>query len=202
MNKTILAVGACIVSAAAGAVGGYFFAKRQLEEEYARIAREEIEEARVFYKKDEDATPEGALAKRRPGETLTTLDKEIAEKGRDEDPGPDMATLNKVLSGLKYGTPTVNGAKKPYVIAKDVFMNSEVGYPNVTLTYYSDEVLADETDTPVEDVEMTVGSKNLTRFGQQSDDPRVVYIRNDRLQVDYEVLLDDGSYAAAVGLDN
>jgi len=199
MKMKILAAGACVVSAAAGAVGGYFVARRKLEAEYAEIALVEIEEARVFYKRDDDATPEGALAKRRPGGTLSDRDKELAAASREV--GPPVAVLEKVLSGLKYGTPTVDGAKKPYVIAKDIFMNGETGYPNITLTYYADEVLADETDTPIEDVEMTIGSKNLTRFGQKSEDPRVVYIRNDRLQVDYEVVLDDGSYAAAVGLE-
>lgn len=196
----ILAVGACIVSAAAGAVGGYFFAKRQLEKEYAEIARQEIEEARVFYKKDDDSTPEGALAKRRPG---MHLDKTGLEDVHPEQiQGPPTDVLKKVLDGLKYGTPSEGGPKAPYVIAQDVFLNSEVGYPQVTLTYYADEVLADETDSPIEDIEMTVGIKNLTRFGQQSDDPRAVYIRNDRLQADYEVVLDDGTYAAVVGLDN
>ena len=32
------------------------------------------------------------------------------------------------------------------------------------------------------------------RFGHGSNDPNVVYIRNDRLKAEYEVLLNSGSY--------
>ena len=200
MKTKILAVGACIVSAAVGAVGGYFLARRKLEAEYAEIARTEIEEARVFYKKDEDSTPEGALAKRRPGSNLSDMDRQVAEEGRED--GPATGVLNRVLTGLKYGAPTVGGPKQPYVIAQDIFMNGEVGYPNITLTYFAgDEILVDEADEPIEDVEMTVGSINLTYFGRDSGDERVVYVRNDRLQIDYEVCLDDGKYSATVGLE-
>jgi hypothetical protein len=52
---------------------------------------------------------------------------------------------------------------------------------------------------PIPDVNATVGDGNLDRFGHRSKDPRVVYIRNEKLGIEYEVCKSDGSYAEEVG---
>lgn len=81
---------------------------------------------------------------------------------------------------------------KPYVIAPEESGN---GYNIVSLTYYADKVLADENDELIEDVEELVGFESLTHFGEYEDDS--VYVRNDRLGIDYEILLDQRTYAEA-----
>lgn len=80
---------------------------------------------------------------------------------------------------------------KPYLIHPDKFGELE-DYECIGFTYYSDGVLADDGDEKVKDIEDTVGSESLTYFGEYSDD--AVYVRNDRLKIDYEILRDERTY--------
>jgi hypothetical protein len=58
--------------------------------------------------------------------------------------------------------------------------------------------LTDEVDTIVPDVDATVGVENMLRFGHGSGDPNVVYIRNPKLEADFEVTRSAGKYAKEV----
>lgn len=84
--------------------------------------------------------------------------------------------------------------KEAYIIHQDEFYEDENGWENQqTLTFYAgDQVLCTVDDVPVHDGHRHVG-ENL-KFGHGSSDPNVVYIRNERLQVEYEVVRDPGSY--------
>lgn len=80
---------------------------------------------------------------------------------------------------------------KPYVITPEEFDN-KLGYEISSLTYYADGVLTDINDTVVEDIDDVVGLESLNHFGEYDDD--AVYVRNDRLRTDYEILLDSRKY--------
>jgi hypothetical protein len=87
----------------------------------------------------------------------------------------------------------------PYVIHYDE--REEMDYQVVTLTYYEqDDVVCDERDTVIDENEREklLGEKNLNRFGHGSNDPSVVYIRNDQLEIVYEVVKSPNSYAEEV----
>jgi len=89
-------------------------------------------------------------------------------------------------------------AGEPYVIHREEFDEEEPGYSQVTLTYYAgDNILCDDKDYPLENIGRIVGD-TLLRFGAGSGDPNVVYVRNDRLNAEYEILLHRGSYAIEV----
>lgn len=84
----------------------------------------------------------------------------------------------------------------PYILHKDEFMNDEMGFDQDTWTYYKgDDILVDETDTPVYNFHENTGP--LT-FGHGSGDPSVVYIRNEDLKAEYEVVLNDGYYSVEI----
>lgn len=88
---------------------------------------------------------------------------------------------------------------KPYVITQDEFTDSELGHQQETLTFYADDnVLADEQDMPIDDVPRVVGDEALASFGVGSGDSRVVYVRNERISMDYEIVLHDGNYGEIV----
>lgn len=86
----------------------------------------------------------------------------------------------------------------PEVVSPDEFENSEEEneYEKISLTYYEDQVLADEDDNPIEDVENLVGFESLTRFGEFEED--AVYVRNDRLKCYFEILRDKRLYSDVV----
>ena len=69
-------------------------------------------------------------------------------------------------------------------------MDSE--YEAKTLIYYADKVLADEEDQIIPNPSTLIGSNALNSFGQYEDD--CVYVRDDNLKVDYEVLLSQKTF--------
>lgn len=84
---------------------------------------------------------------------------------------------------------------KPYMISQEEYSNGE--YEPIGLTYYSDNILAtDDTMEPVEDVEGTVGFNSLSHLMQGGPDDDIIYVRNDRLRVDYEVMRDDRPFSS------
>lgn len=93
---------------------------------------------------------------------------------------------------------------QPYVISHDEFEENAYEHQQNTLTYYAgDDILADEREVHIEDVEGLVGIENLKLFGHGSRDSNVVYIRNERVEIDFEVTLNRGTYAEEViGLEH
>lgn len=92
---------------------------------------------------------------------------------------------------------------RPYVIEAAEWYTNDTDYDQITLTYWADDdVLADDAERVVMDVDTIVGGTNLHRFGFQSDNPDIVYVRNDRLRADYEISKDERNYAEVVhGID-
>lgn len=87
----------------------------------------------------------------------------------------------------------------PYVIAISEFATEEQQYTKETVTYYAqDEILVDDAERPIDDIEGTVGEVNLQFFGQASEDPDIVYVRNDKRDIDFEIVRVDKSYAEFV----
>lgn len=88
---------------------------------------------------------------------------------------------------------------KPFIITHDEYFENAHDYENYSYTWYEmDEVLCDEHDKPVEDTDEVIGDVHLTRFGSGSKDPNIVYIRNDRMGIDMELVRSKGSYLEEV----
>lgn len=78
---------------------------------------------------------------------------------------------------------------RPYVIHIEE-RDERDGYDGVSWTYFEeDDVLCNERDEIVDagDRERLIGDANLERFGHGSGDPDTVYIRNDALEMIFEV---------------
>lgn len=82
----------------------------------------------------------------------------------------------------------------PFVISRKLYAwDAEEGddYDKITLTYYPRaRILLDDEDDVIDDVANVVGWKNLSRFGDESDDGDVVYVRNRHLRTDFEIVRD------------
>lgn len=78
---------------------------------------------------------------------------------------------------------------RPYVISPEEFGElPEEEHAVLSLTYYSDGILADDYNEEVEDVDDKVGYDFASHFGEYEDD--AVHIRNDIRHTDYEILKD------------
>lgn len=89
---------------------------------------------------------------------------------------------------------------RPYVIHQDERYEIE-GYSEVSYTYYAaDDVLCNERDEVVDpaDRDNLIGEANLERFGHGCDDPMIVHIRNDNLEIVYEIIKSPNSFAEEV----
>lgn len=84
---------------------------------------------------------------------------------------------------------------EPYVISPEEFGEFE-DYEKISLTYYANQILADDNDKLVDDVEDVVGFDSLNSFGEYEDDS--VFVRNDRLKCDYEILLDQRKFSDVI----
>lgn len=85
---------------------------------------------------------------------------------------------------------------KPYVIHRDEYFGDERGFVQSTFTYYAgDNILVDEQDIPIAKFEDVVGE---LKFGHGSQDKNVVYVRNEDLRGEYEILKSEDSYEIVV----
>ena len=110
-------------------------------------------------------------------------DLEITYKDSEEEEDPDILDT----------TPSKD-APGPYVLEDD---NDSTASDKFTLFLYDDGVLASETEEIIEDVNGTVGMKNLDRIGEF--EPDVVYIRNEKRSADYEVIRQYRDFAMLSG---
>lgn len=210
------------VGIVAGAVvaGGvtYYVVNKRLSTKYERLAEEEIAQMREHYHAKQVAREE------KPD--LETLGKMTADLGYGAeqpqtapvaDPGApnttaavDSETKNvfeeaekrietkDAEEGWDYDVErSKRSAGKPYVIHKDE--QEEMGFTTTTFTYYEgDDVLCDERDRVVDGRDEILGTEFMEKFGHGSDDPNVVYIRNEDLAVEVEVCRSPNSYAEEV----
>lgn len=179
------------IGAVAGAAASWYFAKKK----YELIAQEEIKSVKdVFAKRIEAISHESS-------NDISDVE-EKAERAKDKlDIIKYASKLNDEgytnYSNVEMSFPDVEtketmGKETPYIISPDEF-GEEDEYETISLTYYADGVLADDMDYLVEDVEETVGNDYASHFGEYEDDS--VFVRNDRLKADYEILMDERNYS-------
>lgn len=188
MNCTLSKVLMFAAGAAIGSVVAWQLTKRK----YDRLIDEEIESvkeafSRYRYRGEEQSEPVA-------GDT-ETADQMTIEF--EEPAGPaDYEKYSKQYTKDHSNTETeeVKSMDKdgPYVIPPEDF-GEDSDYEIKSLTYYSDGVLTDDWDNVIEDVDDLIGKESLTHFGEYEEDS--VFVRDDRLKIDYEILRDVRNFA-------
>lgn len=130
---------------------------------------------------EEPAFPPGETEE----ETRTNLQRLISTYTGSDNEVNNEALINRAVVSSATKVP-------PFVISRELYAwDEEEGdeYSKNTLSYFPvQRVLLDEEEDPIEDIDNYVGWKNLRRFGDESGDPDVVFIRNRRLETDFEVV--------------
>lgn len=86
---------------------------------------------------------------------------------------------------------------EPLIITELEYMHDEEDYEKLSVSWYpGDRVLVDSTEQPIVDVEGTVGINNLNQL--DLDDKTVIYVRNNRLEQDFEIAIEQGTYRETV----
>lgn len=168
MNKGIVG----FLSFAAGGAIGFAAANKLMKDKYEQLVQDEIDSVKSAFRK-EHPLPE---KKQKPTkEERRQYSQRVNELGYSEEtkPAPD---------------------REPHVISPDEFGDQD-GYDEISLTYYADGTVTDDNDRAMDEdeIEESIGKESLSHFGEYEDDS--VFVRNDRLKVDYEILKDERTYA-------
>lgn len=182
MNKALY----FLLGVGVGAAGAYFYLKNRFEQ----YAQEEIDSVKETYK-----------AKQEPAEEKVEI-KHVKPDLKDLFPSD---IVKKVEEYKDYHTKVEkpdDPAHKPFSEEPEIISEEDFGeideYEKLTLTYYSDGILAEElSDEIVENADELVG----TDYIQELEESDAVYVRNDIEKTDYEIVKNLQTYKEVTGND-
>jgi hypothetical protein len=225
--KWVVLGGAVAGSLLLGGGGGYFIAVKKLNKEYDARLIEELQETKEFIQFTTEQDQENEI-KEAVEEILDEVDTiqpaaramvnyAGVEKVEDDEVLKAYDVLNRVTKDEVNHEEVVNVFDKgeepwdyakemasrdplfPYIISEDEFMENEGNREQTQVTYFQgDDILADAKDEVISDVNGTVGEDNLTRFGHGSENENIVFVRNEKLDLEFEVERSFGSFAEEV----
>lgn len=185
MKKDILSK---VMMFAAGAGIGSAVTYKVLKTKYEKLIQEEIDSVKEAFGRDIS------------GGSIENEEEETEEDHIDE----DIETAKYVISQNGYATESTEKEEKseegkevedskPYVISPAEF--GECDYGVISLEYYTDGVVVDSYGDIIENTDELLGDDFAAHFGDYEEDPDTVYVRNDGLEVDYEILKNYGPYS-------
>lgn len=200
----IKVIAAFVVGAAAGAAGATLYFK----EKYKAESDNEIRQMREYYKKKmaEVEALEDDIPAETVEETKHSAYSSFDSLVKDEEAKKAYVNYNTVnpvesltkeeFDEMRERAMTAQHPEEehdePYILTVEEFEDGRVGYDSIGLSYYEgDDTLVDESEEMV-DVDQTIGEENLTWFKDSGTD--AMYIRNDRVSCDYEVIRLDGNF--------
>lgn len=134
---------------------------------------------------------------------IASVKEAFSKKEKQEEPNEPEPKEGAVSSAdisdsdkRKYGNLTdlyKKPADEPYIIFPDEFGEFD-DYETTSLIYFADEVLTDGDEYEVDNPEELVGKEALMVYSQEYGDDSV-YVRNDKLKTDFEILLDLRNYS-------
>ena len=165
----------------AGAVAGAYLVKDKVMAD----AKKEIEEVIEYYKYKKESKKE------------ETVEEQPVEEVKEE---KEYKTIVENSGYVNYNKPEQIAQHsvledEPYSIDPEEFGDKEEeGWDTMTLTYFADGVLVDDTDEIVEQPDVVVGLDNLKIF-EEFPDATCVYVRNETWRTDFEILRDDWKWS-------
>jgi hypothetical protein len=212
--KITLALGTGLM---VGGLIGYAIAekhvRKQAEDEIAdarrvfnKLREAAVEEAQEQARKDWSGPEddEGDVEEDAPDITVADLHEAARTlsyappSGPRPDPRPDVSEIireiteeqevKSVYDPRKDPTQYNRDPNYPYVISQEEFMQDEENYSKLSVKYYDkDSSLVDDRDQYIPNTDSIVGESNMELFGVGTESPDLVYVRNDRLESDFEV---------------
>lgn len=168
---------------------------------FETISNDEIESVKKAYKTpntphDDEKLQDFVNAVKTQNTRVSVDDKAIYEQHINHF-GYDVVSNKKSKEEIETKLAEKEGPSdeksKPYHISIDDFTENKPYYKQVTVTYFpKEQLLVDDISGEFEDVESTVGKDNMSLFLETDED--VIYIRNDNLSIDYEVVKSNAEY--------
>ncbi|WP_417040231.1 hypothetical protein [Coprobacter fastidiosus] len=169
-----------------GAAVGSLVTWKIVKTKYEKIAQEEIDSVKEVFSRKENQIYEHII-------------RENSAEEHKIEAKPDLQELAEQIKTLKYVIEAEEKSEvkdRPYVISAEEFGQADDDYDIVSLNYYADEVLTDDFDIPIVNADDVVGLESFKHFGEYVED--VVYVRNDKLKAEYEIVRMDEKYSDIV----
>lgn len=230
-KKALMMGGVAALSFALGAVTTYFVMKKSMEDEIEAQVEdvkrvysapkpevEEVEEPAED--NDEENVMDISMAKARAVENaqkkadILSMSSIIKRENYNIFSNPTPAAVeaefgddneedeDEYMKKVTVESPKEGPADRPYIISDTDFIGGHNAHEQVTVNYYNDGIMEDAL-TPgalYDDIDGTVGYDSLNHFGEYEKD--VVFVRNERLGIDYEVIRQHRDYAEIPGMDD
>lgn len=218
-QRIAYSVGGLCVGLAIGFVVGYRWNRTKIRAEAFKESEKEVEQIREMYRDSARVVrgkPElDEVVEERGYSVEITPDEEPERPTRPPVPVhppsviirehvPDVPTIkldtgkSKDLHWDFAEELATRSEERPYIIHQDEYQGNATGYKQEVLTWYvEDSVLTDEDEEPMDDADDIVDLNHMSKFGHGTDDFNVLFVRNDRLQMEYEICRDPGSYEEA-----
>lgn len=226
MNKTVVKIVIGIVAAGVTGVGGYFsyrWYKRckrakaddtPLEVEYipykTESSKQEHDAQPVVRDEDDGMHKQTDIRKEKFARQVNAYVQTEGEKENfeaylssmespEDDAAEDEDDSDDEYDEDELDIPEIDNRKHdgPYEITASEFCNNRTYYDKISVNYFAgDEVVADDRDEVMENAFRILGDLQSAFSGPRA--PSVIYIRNEALEVDYEVSFVDGSYRKEV----
>jgi uncharacterized protein YneF (UPF0154 family) len=153
------------------------------------------------YKIDQEHTPYNQVTKSRIDSSNKLVSNVPTPRNTVAEP---EAVLQNVFKRDNAYKPTLEERSKrsstePYLISEEEFLRNEDGHTQDTLTFFNgDFVLADSSDSKIDpdEVDKRIGNNNLRPLTEGK--AQSVYVRNEYLEVDFEILWSEGKYSEIV----
>lgn len=225
MNKYVTYGLIFVGGAAIGGGIGWFVTKKRIEKIMDAKIEEEVKKTREWYrslsedtvKADEndiseddiedpveatsepsdDAIRVGKLAVESYTERMNRRKEDLLRPERtryDQIPYESTEDQEEEVDEVRLETNDDDPRSDIYVITADQFAHERYGYDKVTLYWWELERILSEEDMDILDVPDLLGNNWESKIGTEEKD--IVYVRNENLETDYEVVVQHESFYA------
>jgi len=157
------------------------FYKDQLEKQQAEyFEKEEYLKSKAAVAEDKGSVVSKIINLK----NVEKFEKKQNEETEDEDGSEETTEAFEIFED------NIIAQDKPFVIEEDR-VGEYISYGLISLIYFSDGVLTDDWEVPVENPDETVGKEYAEYFETGED---VVYVRNDKLKCEFEITRDLRTY--------
>lgn len=169
----------------------------EIDEEVTKLKefyKDQLEKQQAEYFEKEEYLKSKAAVAEDKGSVVSKIinlkNVEKFEKEQNDETEDEAGSEETTTSAFEILEDNIIAHDKPFVIEEDR-VGEYISYDLISLIYFSDGVLTDDWEVPVENPDETVGKEYVEYFETGED---VVYVRNDKLKCDFEITRDLRTY--------
>ena len=169
----------------------------EIDEEVTKLKefyKDQLEKQQAEYFEKEEYLKSKAAVAEDKGSVVSKIinlkNVEKFEEKQNDETEDEAGSEETTTSAFEILEDNIIAQDKPFVIEEDR-VGEYISYDLISLIYFSDGVLTDDWEVPVENPDETVGKEYVEYFETGED---VVYVRNDKLKCDFEITRDLRTY--------